>query len=164
MPLSLATALTAVTIGVRKRKKDQLRFDHDGFELIVSGPGACHSIRATGDSPRSVRTDAGMMKALARRLPVQDPLTLRANDGRLTIGSISVSAELLDIAPAVVNLPIDADALAVLAAIEKCGEVRVKGVTGAATIDSTRRELKRHLYIALRALAPFGVARSILRD
>ena len=107
----------------------------------------------------SVRTDAGMMKALARRLPAQDPLTLRANDGRLTIGSFSVPAELLDIAPAAVHLPIDTDAVTVLTAIETYGEVRVKGETGAATIDSARRELGRQLDIALRALAPYGVTR-----
>ena len=44
----LATALATVTIGVRKGKKEQLRFDYDGFELIVSGPGASHAIHATG--------------------------------------------------------------------------------------------------------------------
>ena len=132
---------TTATIGFRKGKKGQLRFEHDGFELVVSGPGASHSIHATGNWPRSVRTDAGMMKALARRLPVQDPLTLRANDGRLKIGSLSVPAELLAIAPAAVHLPIGADAVAVLTAVEKYGEVRVKGVIGAATIDSADRIL-----------------------
>ena len=153
----LATALNTVTIGLRKGKKGQLRFEHDGFELIVSGPGASHCIDATGIWQGSVRTDAGMMNALARRLPVEDPLTLRANDGRLIVGSLSVSAELLDIAPAAVDLPIGADAVAVLSAVEKYGEVRVRGVTGAATIESARRELGRQLDIAVRALAPYGV-------
>ena len=85
------------------------------------------------------------MKSLARQLPPQDPLTLRANDGRLKIGNFSVLAELLDIAPDAVDLPIDTDAVTVLTAIQTYGEVQVKGETGAATIESARRELGRQL-------------------
>jgi hypothetical protein len=154
----LAKALALVTIGVRKRAfPSEVRFSVvDGF-LEIAGPGAAHSIRAQGTWPSAVLTDAGALKRVASKLPSGDPTVMRAENSRLYIGTFSIDAKVLDIAPTSTQLAIGASGSDVLLAVERMGEARVVGSIGMRAFDAAKEELLVCIGNAARYLEPYGV-------
>jgi hypothetical protein len=153
----LADGMEIATVGVRKGKPGTLRFSFDGVLLQLTGPGASKVVAADGDWPAAVTVDAAIMQQVATRLPNQDPLILKVENNRLYIGGFSVGAEIADIAPPPVDLPIDHSSADIMVALAKLGEPRVIGTIGRIAVEKAKRELDGKVLAAVRHLSPYGV-------
>lgn len=154
----LARGLRLATVGLRSKTTTQVRFSVLNGFLEMMGPGAVHSIAAEGTWPSAVLADGGVLKRVASRLPSGDPLVLKVESSRLYIGTFSLEATVLDIAPVGTQLPIGAAGADILIAIGRLGEARVAGSIGTQAIESAREELLAGIDQAVRALKPFGIA------
>ena len=156
----LAKALALVTVGVRKgTPPSEVRFSVADGLLDILGPGAAHSLPAQGTWPSAVLANSGALKRVASRLPSGNPAVLRAENSRLYIGSFSIEATVLDIAPMSTQLAIGATGADVLLAVERMGEARIAGSIGMRAIESAKEELLARIDKVVDALKPYGVAR-----
>jgi len=156
----LGRALRLATVGVRGKTTAKVRFSVVNGFLEIMGPGAAHSIPAEGTWPSAILADAGVLKRVASRLPVGDPAVLKVENSRLYIGSFSVEATVLDIAPTGTQLPIGATGAEILIAIERLTEARVAGSIGTQAIENAREELLARIDQAVHALESYGIAQT----
>ncbi len=154
----LEHALRLVTVGLRGNTIAEVRFSLVSGFLEIAGPGAAHSLAAEGTWPSAILADGGVLKRVASRLPTGEPLVLKVESSRLYIGTFSLEATVLDIAPVGTQLPIGATGADILIAVERLGEARVAGSIGTQAIESAREELLAGIDQAVRALKPFGIA------
>lgn len=101
----LAQALKTVTAGLRKRGAQRVHFAFNDEILTLTGLGAQTGVQTSGTWLGGVLADAAMLKYLATRLPNEDPLRLGVRDRRLFLGGFSIGAEVLEIAPPPLLLP-----------------------------------------------------------
>ena len=153
----LAEAIEIATVGVRPKKPGGLWFSFDGVLLQLTGPGSSKVVSADGTWPAAVTVDAAIMQKVAARLPNQDPLLIKADGDRLYIGGFSVGAEIADIAPPSVDLPIDYSTADVVVALAKLGAPRLVGTIGKPALDKAKRSLDANISNAVRHLSPYGV-------
>jgi hypothetical protein len=85
---------------------------------------------------------------------------LKVENSRLYIGSFSVEATTLEIAPTGTQLPIGATGADILVAIERLSEARVAGSIGTRAIKNAREELLARIDQVAHELEPYGVART----
>ena len=154
----LEHALRLVTVGLRGNTIAEVRFSLVSGFLEIAGPGAAHSLAAEGTWPSAILADGEVLKRVASRLPTGEPLVLKVESSRLYIGTFSLEATVLDIAPVGTQLPIGATGADILIAVERLGEARVAGSIGTQAIESAREELLAGIDQAVRALKPFGIA------
>ncbi|SDR39075.1 hypothetical protein SAMN05519103_02591 [Rhizobiales bacterium GAS113] len=165
---ALEDALVLVTKDIRVKKppkpKDKqiepIRFDFSGGFLDIIGPSTARSVHANGTWPASVRADAVMMKQLAPRLPLGDPLKLKIEASRLHVGGLSIGVEVLDIAPEAILFPAEATTGDLLAAVERHGAPRVLMSTAAGALDKANLAMARDVAAAANHLADYGVTRA----
>jgi hypothetical protein len=153
----LAKALALATMGVRKGKPSEVRFNVANGFLEIMGPGAAQSVQFQGTWPSAVLVEASVLKKIASRLPSSDPTVVRIENSRLFFGGFSIEARVLDIAPEGTQLPIDATGVDVCLAIARIGEVRVAASIGERALQNAKKELLARIDQAVHALQPYGV-------
>jgi hypothetical protein len=156
----LAQALKTVTASLRKREAQRVHFVFDDEILTLTGPGAQTDVQASGTWPGGVLAEAAMLKQLATCLPNEDPLRLGVRDRRLFLGGFSIGAEVLEIAPPPLLLPMGDPNAAILKAVERYGEPRVLGTVSRASLENAKADLEMRIAQAAQSLAHYGVTRT----
>jgi hypothetical protein len=156
----LAQALKTATAGLRKREAQKVHFAFDNEILTLTGPGAQSEIQASGTWPGGVLADAAMLKQLATRFPNQDSMRLGVRDRRLYLGGFSIGAEVLEIAPPPLLLPMGDPNAAILKAVDRYGEPRVLGTVSKTSLENAQADLDMRIAQTAQSLAHYGVTRA----
>ena len=155
-----ATALKLATVGVTRTNGGVLRFSLSDGQMTLTGPGAATSIPPNGSWPAAVLADAAMLKRLSTKLPRQDPIILRASEGKLRIGSAGIDAQIADLAPPAVLLSIGRGPAEVVVAIARLGRPAVVASVGQKEVERANQALQASIADSVRQLEPYGVTRA----
>jgi len=146
------------------RKTEQVILSFDGTSLYFDLCGISVPARAEGQWPCQARIHAGVLLALAKVPPADDPLILRAESGNLHIGrTFSCDCELQEQWQASIQLPMNYDDSMLLALKLKYTptEIEQSGLK-----DSVARAEAACIQIVDRAvaeLAPYKIKRKDVR-
>lgn len=160
---AFASALETATMARRHGRTGTVRFACRNGRLVLTGPGAEAVVDASGHWTGAVLADAGMLRAVAGKLPNRAQIEIAFRDGRLLLGSFGIGAEHAPDAGMPVLLPMGSGGPAVLRAIAREGAPAVAASLSRKQIAEAQADLDTALDKAAAILRPYGVAEADLR-
>ncbi|WP_460728905.1 hypothetical protein [Lysobacter rhizosphaerae] len=169
-PIRLEVPLADFVEGLRRTLKvigrrnagDALVSYADG-QLCIRLGGAEMKVPALGHWPGEARVDSIWLRTFARVPPLQNPLIVQVEEGRLRIARSSVPCHWQRPGEARVEAPLGLEprALIRLAHAHSHEELEKSGI--AAAVVGARKELDKRIDAAAKQLAPFGVSPADVR-
>ena len=155
--------LRAFRVPRKIRPRDRAIFGYDGAFLTVEAFDQMFVARATGTWPGNAGVAATLIAALISATPSGNPLRLRCNGMRVSIGNISVDCEWQPVSETLMAVPAARDWLASLALAFTLP--RGKIITGGYVneVADAERRLHQLLVRNAKSLAPLGVEVEDLR-
>lgn len=152
----LQSALRTFTrVGRRVKQADAVVSMDDG-NLVIALPGITASVPATGRWAGSVRIPGEVAVLLARTLPFQDPLHIRAGSKRLFIGNRSFPCDFSE-GTGELSVPVNATMLDLLLVAQTHDSDAIDAAGLRVLVDAAFEERDRAIAFAARTLAPLGV-------
>ena len=145
------------------RATDGAVLGYDGACLTVEAYDQMFMARATGSFPGNAYVNASLVAALVRALPAGDPLVVRCDVARLTVGSMSVGCDWRPMSDVLVRAPTARDWLVSLALPYMMPRARIAAGGLMKEVEAAERKLAQLVARTARSLAPFGVTRDDLR-
>ena len=87
-------------------------------------------------------------------------MRLGVRDRRLYLGGFSIGAEVLEIAPPPLLLPMGDPNAAILKAVDRYGEPRVLGTVSKSSLENAKANLDMRIAQTAQSLAHYGVTRA----
>jgi len=160
---ALLDALRHLRIGGRTRNAE-IVVSFDGDCLTLDGQGMQLRVPATGRWSGMARVPARPLDALVRVPPAGEHIVLRFVDDRCYFGSFSVRGSWQDIAPALIDVPLNADLPTILALRFQHNEVQLKGSGLADRVGNAWKLAESLILRTAPPLAQLGIGADDLRQ
>lgn len=152
----LRSALRAFARVGRRVKQADAVVSMDAGNLVIALPGITASVPATGTWAGSVRIAGEAAVLLARALPFQDPLHIRAESNRFFIGNRSFPCNFSE-GTGALSVPVNATMLDLLLVAQAHDSDAIDAAGLRVLVDAAFEERDRAIAFAARTLAPLGV-------
>jgi hypothetical protein len=156
--------LQAFRIPRKLRSGNRAVLGFDGSYLTVEVFDQMFVARATGVWPGNARVSATLIAALKQAPPAGDPLLVRYDGERLSIGSMRVDCVWQPVSAALTSAPAARDWIAALALRYSTPRGRIVTDGLANSIADAERKLSQLVARVARSLAPLGVTREDVRN
>ena len=152
---ALFATLRKVFPKLRRRKTLEVILSFDGEQFNVDFQGAQYGAKAAGEWKGTARLSLAMFEAIVNTHQ-GDTLTVEYRDGKLTLGSMSVTARWQDISGQLLELNIDTSDEDFLAICLSVPESRVVASGLGPRFEAAKRQLAKRIDEAAERLKPFG--------
>jgi hypothetical protein len=136
----------------------------DGSYLTVEALDQIFVARATGAWPGNAHVGATLIAALKQAPPAGDPLIVRCDGKRVSIGSVRIECEWQPVSAALVDSPAASDWLGALAMSYSMPRGRIATEELANAVDDAQRKLSQLVARVAESLAPVGVTKEDVRS
>lgn len=144
-------------LGRRKNVGEALLI-YDVGRLLIRVGGAEFAVPATGEWRGEARVSASLLRALAKVPPVQDPIIVQVNAGRLRIAGTSMTCHWQKPNTATVEVPLDLDLRGRLRLAFEHSDEQLQQAGVAPLVADARGEMEKCIADAAKALAPLGIS------
>ena len=153
----LIAALNQLKIGLGRSRGEAMLLSHQDGRLTLGVQGISVQIVAEGAWRGTAKIPSKAVISIIKALPAGDPLTLAYKDGRFYIEKWSIAGEWLDISPPVIDLPLNASFLDILAAKNKYNKAELIGSGLEEKIRGVEEAIRARIAKASVILEPVGI-------
>jgi hypothetical protein len=146
------------------RPCDRAILGFDGSYLTVEAFDQMFVARATGAWPGNARVGATLIAALKQAPPAGDPLIVRSDGKRVSLGSMRIDCEWQPVSAALVAAPTASDWLGALALSYSMPRGRIVTEGFAKEVHDAERKLSQLVARVGKSLAPLGVTKEDVRS
>ena len=136
----------------------------DGSYLTVEAFDQMFVARATGVWPGNARVSATLIAVLKQAPPAGDPLLVRCDGERVSIGSMRVDCAWQPVSAALTSAPAASDWIAALGLSYSTARGRIVTGGSAKEVRDAERKLSQLIARVAKALAPLGVSAEDVRS
>ena len=145
-------------------KPAEIRLEHVGGELVVSGLGTSTSITAEGAWPGTAFVSAQALRAIASKLPSREPLKILVKHSRFYIEGWSVPARWQDLSAPAPDLPLNTSPLELLAFAIRFPDAVIVSSSAGPAIEKARADLIARTQAASEKLKWYGITAESLAE
>lgn len=153
----LLSALNQLKLGLGRSRGEVMLLTHNDDTLSISVQGISVQLVAEGIWRGTAKIPAKAVISIIKAFPAGDPLTLTYKDGRFYIEKWSVAAAWLDISPPVIDLPLNASFLDILAVKNKYNKAELVGSGLEEKIQGVEEAIRERIARASVILEPVGI-------
>jgi hypothetical protein len=153
----LIAALNQLKIGLGRSRGEVMLFTHKDNTLSISVQGISVQVVVEGIWRGTAKIPAKAVISIIKLLPAGDPLTLMYKDGRFHIGTWSIASEWFDISPPVIDLPLNASFLDILAVKNKYNDAELVASGLEEKIHGVEEAIRERIAKASMILEPVGI-------
>lgn len=154
---SFLAAMRPLRRFVKRKDPGEAIISMEGEDLFISAMGVSTAMPAVGEWAGEVRIPARFVLALAVVPPSGDPLTIEVAEGRLRIGSLSISCTLSDSWMSEIPLPLDATPAQILSLRFQYSPERIEKAGLAKRLAAEDAAAMKRIMKAWKELEPLGV-------
>ncbi len=146
----------------RRKQKEDAVLSMEGNDLFISLVGLSTGAPASGNWSGEIRVPLRMLWGIVMEPPADDPIRVEIRDGRLHIGTLSVSCEVQESRESKIDLPLGSEFLKMLRLryaypLERLHQA---GLTGDLAI--AQEKARKIIARAAKILAPLNITESDL--
>lgn len=153
----LISALGQLKISVGKRRAESMLLTYQDGKLTLDVQGVSVQVAAEGTWRGTAKFPAQAVISIMKALPAGDPLTLTFKNGRFYIEQWSIAGAWLDISPPVIDLPLNASFLDILALKSKYNNAELIGSGFEEKIRGIEEAIRARIAKASVILEPVGI-------